>query len=265
MPLTLTLREAPTVPLETEGLTPDRLAGRPRGEIEALTVWHGNRQAPLGDFFTVSGDGDAELRVEGDLGRVKFVGAGMAAGRLTIAGDGGMHTGAEMRGGELVVEGDVGDFAGTGMRGGRLVVRGSAGPPARRCTTGRASRDARRRDPRPRRRRRAGRRRPPARADRRRGTGGRRRGAAHAGGHDRRSRPARRRARGGHAARHDRGHVGGDAAAHLRLRVLVPPALPAPLPAPPARAWASRWPTSRSRAATRAGAETASSCGGARS
>ena len=127
MPLTLTLREPPTVPLETEGLTPDRLAGRPRGEIETLTVWHGNRRAQLADFFTVSGDADAELRVEGELGRVKFVGAGMTAGRLTVAGDGGMHTGAEMGGGELVVEGDVGDFAGTGMRGGRLVVRGSAG------------------------------------------------------------------------------------------------------------------------------------------
>jgi formylmethanofuran dehydrogenase subunit C len=127
MPLTLTLREPPTVPLETEGLTPDLLAGRPRGEIEQLTVWEGNRRVRLADFFTVSGDGDTELRVEGDLRRVKFVGAGMTGGRLTIAGDAGMHTGADMRGGELVVEGDVGDFAGTGMRGGRLVVRGSAG------------------------------------------------------------------------------------------------------------------------------------------
>jgi formylmethanofuran dehydrogenase subunit C len=127
MTLTLTLREPPTVPLETESLSPDRLAGRRRGEVEELPVWHGNRRARLGDFFAVSGNGDEELRVEGDLGRVKFLGAGMTAGRLTVAGDAGMHTGAEMRGGELVVEGDVGDFAGTGMRGGRLVVRGSAG------------------------------------------------------------------------------------------------------------------------------------------
>jgi formylmethanofuran dehydrogenase subunit C len=127
MPLTLSLREQPAVPLETEGLTPDLLAGRPRGEIETLTVWHGNRRAQLADFFTVSGDGDGELWLEGDLSRVKFVGARMAAGRLAIAGDVGMHTGAGMQGGELVVEGDAGDFAGTGMRGGRLVVRGSAG------------------------------------------------------------------------------------------------------------------------------------------
>jgi formylmethanofuran dehydrogenase subunit C len=127
MPLTLTLREPPTVPLETEGLTPDRLATRRRAEIEALTVWHGNRRAELADFFTVLGDGGEELRVEGDLRRVKFLGAGMRAGRLIVAGDAGMHTGSDMRGGELVVEGDVADFAGTGMRGGRLVVHGSAG------------------------------------------------------------------------------------------------------------------------------------------
>jgi formylmethanofuran dehydrogenase subunit C len=127
MPLTLTLREAPTVPLETEGLSPDRLAVRSRSEIEAFTVWHGNRRAKLADFFAVSGDGGEELRVEGDLRRVKFLGAGMTSGRLIVAGDAGMHTGADMHGGELVVEGDVGTFAGTGMRGGRLVVQGSAG------------------------------------------------------------------------------------------------------------------------------------------
>ena len=127
MPLTLVLRELPTVPLETEGLTPDLLATSRPGEIEALPVWHGNRRAQLADFFAVSGSGDEELRFEGDLRRVKFLGAGMTGGRLLVAGDAGMHTGADMRGGELVVEGDVGDFAGVGMRGGRLVVQGSAG------------------------------------------------------------------------------------------------------------------------------------------
>jgi formylmethanofuran dehydrogenase subunit C len=127
MPLTLSLREQPAVPLETEGLRPDGLAGLGRAEIEALPVWHGNEQARLADFFTVSGDGEEDVRVEGDLRSVKSIGAGMTAGRLTVAGDAGMHTGADMRGGELVVEGDVADFAGTGMRGGRLVVRGSAG------------------------------------------------------------------------------------------------------------------------------------------
>src|ERR687885_2746507 len=130
MTLTLTLREEPVVPLEAEVVSPDRLAGARREEIEALPVWHGNERARVGDFFAVSGAGD-DVRVEGDLSRVKLVGAGMTAGRLTVAGDVGMHVGAGMRGGELHVEGDAGDWAGAGMRGGALVVRGSAGPDLR--------------------------------------------------------------------------------------------------------------------------------------
>ena len=126
MTLTLTLREQPAVALETEGLCPDRLADASREEIEALPVWHGKERARVGEFFAVSGSGD-DVRVEGDLSRVKFVGAGMTAGRLTVAGDVGMHAGAGMRGGEVHVDGRAGDWAGAGMSGGRLVVRGSAG------------------------------------------------------------------------------------------------------------------------------------------
>src|SRR5918994_6943755 len=126
MTLTLTLRAERVLPLEAEVLCPDRLAGAAREEIEALPVWHGNERTRVAEFFTVSGAGD-DLRIEGDLRRVKLVGAGMTAGRLTVAGDVGMHAGAGMRGGELHVEGDAGDWAGAGMRGGMLVVRGSAG------------------------------------------------------------------------------------------------------------------------------------------
>jgi formylmethanofuran dehydrogenase subunit C len=126
MTLTLTLREQPAVPLEAEVLCHDHLAGASRGDIEALPVWHGNERTRVGEFFAVSGSGE-DVRLEGDLSRVKFVGAGMTAGRLTVTGPVGMHAGAGMRGGELHVEGDAGDWAGAGMRGGTLVVRGSAG------------------------------------------------------------------------------------------------------------------------------------------
>ena len=127
MALTLTLREQPVVPLEAEVLRPDRLAGAGRAEIEALPLWHGNERTRVREFFAVSGAGDDDVRLEGDLRRVKFVGAGMSTGRLTVAGHVGMHAGAGMRGGELHVEGDTGDWAGAAMRGGTLVVRGSAG------------------------------------------------------------------------------------------------------------------------------------------
>lgn len=124
MTLTLTLREQPDVRLEAEVLTPDRLAAAE--DIAELPLWHGKERTRVGEFFAVSGAGD-DVRLEGDLSRVKFVGAGMTGGRLTVAGDVGMHAGAGMRGGELRVDGDAGDWAGAGMRGGTLVVRGSAG------------------------------------------------------------------------------------------------------------------------------------------
>jgi formylmethanofuran dehydrogenase subunit C len=125
--LTLTLREAPAAPVRADALTPDRLAGLSRAEIERLELRHGNRPAAVGDLFTVSGDGAEDVRVEGDLHRVAGLGAGMTGGRLTVAGDAGPHLGAGMRDGEIVVEGDAGDWAGAEMHGGRLVVHGSAG------------------------------------------------------------------------------------------------------------------------------------------
>jgi formylmethanofuran dehydrogenase subunit C len=125
--LTLTLREAPGAPVRADALSPDRLVGLSRTAIERLEVWHGNRRATVGELFAVSGEGERDVRVEGDLARVAGLGTGMAAGRLTVAGDAGRHVGAGMRDGELIVEGDAGDWAGANMRGGRLVVRGSAG------------------------------------------------------------------------------------------------------------------------------------------
>src|SRR5918999_315366 len=124
MTLTLTMREQPDVPLAAEVLTPDRLAGEE--DVAALPLWHGKERTRVGEFFAVSGAGD-DVRLEGDLSRVKSVGAGMTAGRLTVAGDVGTHAGAGMRGGELQVEGDAGDWAGAGMHGGAFIVRGSAG------------------------------------------------------------------------------------------------------------------------------------------
>src|SRR5918997_1154590 len=129
MTLTLTLHEQPVAPLEAEILCPDRLARASREEIEALPVWHGNERTRVGEFFDVSGSGD-DIRLEGDLSRVKFVGAGMTAGRLTVAGDVGMHAGAGMRGGEIVVHGDAGAQAGAGVRRGLIAVAGRVGEAA---------------------------------------------------------------------------------------------------------------------------------------
>jgi formylmethanofuran dehydrogenase subunit C len=126
--LTLRYRGQTTIPVEAECLRPDTLAGKSLAEIAALPVQHGNAPAPLSEFFTLEGDaGDQHLVIEGDCGRVKLIGAGMASGRIDVHGDAGMHLGAEMMGGEINVHGSASDWVGGEMRGGRIFVRGDVG------------------------------------------------------------------------------------------------------------------------------------------
>ena len=101
MTLTLTLREAPAAPLGAEALSPSTFAGLSRAEIERLELRHGNRRATVGELFDVSGSGEEDVRVVGDLARVAGLGAGMTGGRLTVAGSAGPHVGAGMPDGEL--------------------------------------------------------------------------------------------------------------------------------------------------------------------
>src|SRR5437667_436782 len=90
--LVLQYKSTTTIPVEAECLTPDHLAGKSPAEIAALPIQHGNAQAPLGEFFAVAGDSaDGEIVLEGDCSRVKWIGAGMARGRLTIHGPTGRH------------------------------------------------------------------------------------------------------------------------------------------------------------------------------
>lgn len=127
MTVTLTLHTVPDVPLEAEVLNPDKLAGLDEADVAKLPVNHGNRRAELGDFFKVEGKGDSEVRLEGDLGRVKLIGACMTQGRIRVSGNVGAHLGSGMSGGEIVVEGNAGDWVGPEMSGGRIIIKGDAG------------------------------------------------------------------------------------------------------------------------------------------
>jgi formylmethanofuran dehydrogenase subunit C len=122
-------------PVEAAAMSPDRIAGLPRREVERLLLFAGNREVPLGELFSVEGDGTEEITVVGDLSRFSLVGAGMSRGRLVVRGGVGARAGSGMSGGVLSIEGDAGDYAGEGMSGGLLRVRGRAGdhlaaPPA---------------------------------------------------------------------------------------------------------------------------------------
>ncbi len=126
--LRLVRTSASAVPLELDGIVPDRLLTLSALEVVRLPVAHGNRSEPLGDHFTVTGDpSDGRLHFAGDTATVKRIGEGMVAGSIFVDGQVGMHAGARMSGGELVLDGGAGDWLGAEMRGGRIEVRGDVG------------------------------------------------------------------------------------------------------------------------------------------
>lgn len=124
----LSLHTPPQVPLEADVISPSQLAGKSPAQAAALTVFHGNVQQTLGDFFNIEGEvKDGVVELAGDLSRIKLLGSDMREGRLKISGSVGDHLGAGMTGGEIVVSGDAGDWLGREMSGGRITVKGNAG------------------------------------------------------------------------------------------------------------------------------------------
>ncbi len=125
--------KAPTVaPIEGDVLTPDNLANRSLSEILSLETWRGNRRVKLSEVFTVEGEStsnpsDLHVIIEGDLRKVRHIGAHMSAGKITVNGPVGTFVGFEMSGGTIVVNGDADAFLGMGMSGGVIEVNGNAG------------------------------------------------------------------------------------------------------------------------------------------
>src|SRR5438552_2425814 len=124
---TLTLKECPAVPLETEVLSPDVVAPLGHDAVCALPVLLGKRQYRVDEFFDVEGAGSEELEIRGDAGKVKWIGRGMTRGRITLVGNAGMHLGAYMKGGTIEVSGNASDWIGAEMSGGLIKIGGNAG------------------------------------------------------------------------------------------------------------------------------------------
>ena len=128
MPLRLTLKAPSSIPLEVEGITPEKVRSISLAEIEKLEIFHGNLRLPLGEFFAVRGDGaDGVMQWEGDLSGVHWLGAQMTSGKVVVEGNAGRHLGSEMSGGEIHVLGNAGDWVGGEMHGGSIHIRGKAG------------------------------------------------------------------------------------------------------------------------------------------
>lgn len=124
--VTLILKEESNIPIEADATRPDIFADKSSQEIEALPLYHGNKERKLGEIFEVRGERSDCIRIIGDLSRIKKIGYGMKGGRIVIEGNVGMHLGATMKGGEIVVEGNASDWLGAEMRGGLIRVKGDA-------------------------------------------------------------------------------------------------------------------------------------------
>jgi formylmethanofuran dehydrogenase subunit C len=127
MPVFFHLIRQPMVPLEAEVLSPDRVDNLSNAEIRALTVYHGKRQLPLGEFFDVYGERSPDLVLDGALHKVRWIGKSMSRGTITIHGSVGMHLGAYMSGGRIEVHGNASDWVGGEMKNGFIHVHGNAG------------------------------------------------------------------------------------------------------------------------------------------
>ena len=129
MPLTIAIHTSSSIPLEVDSIRMENARTQSAEEVRATLIQRGNKQVPLGEFFTVTGSaGEDETMVwQGDCSKVKLIGSGLMSGKILVEGNVGMHLGAEMRGGEITVRGNVGDWLGAELHGGRIRVHGNAG------------------------------------------------------------------------------------------------------------------------------------------
>lgn len=120
------------LPVVAECINPDVFQGKKPAEIEGLKLWEGNKQRRLGELFKVEtaqteASKNTVIAIEGNVSRVRYIGAGMRNGEIIIKGDAGMHLGEQMKGGKITVHGNVLGWAGSMMKGGTIEIHGNAG------------------------------------------------------------------------------------------------------------------------------------------
>lgn len=129
MALVLNQQVETKIPIEVIGITPDRLIGKSKDEIEKLPIWHGRRQLELAELFELDITPGDESRIvfAGNLEPVHSIGDRMRSGTICIESDAGCRIGSQMSGGKIFAKGDVSDFLGVEMTGGTILVAGNAG------------------------------------------------------------------------------------------------------------------------------------------
>ncbi|MDI6690661.1 MAG: formylmethanofuran dehydrogenase subunit C [Candidatus Bathyarchaeota archaeon] len=129
--ITLTPKKEFRFPVIAECINPDIFHDKTTKEIEELKIWEGNKQKMLGELFKVEENRTENpqereaITINGNLNKVRRIGAGMKSGEIIIHGDVGMHLGEEMKGGKITVHGNVGSWAGSMMKSGTIEIHGN--------------------------------------------------------------------------------------------------------------------------------------------
>jgi len=124
--LTFTLKAELKQRVDVSPLTPDRLAGKPLGEIGAERLQCGNRQVRADELFSIEGQNPDRLIFRGSR-KLDYVGKGMSRGEIRVEGDAGSYLGQHLKGGRIVVDGNVDAYAACEMKSGEILIRGNAG------------------------------------------------------------------------------------------------------------------------------------------
>ena len=129
--ITLTPKKFSSIALEFDELIPDKVYDWNKEDFEKYEVPIGNSRFPLTDYFDIEIEGSAEgpeevkMILDGDMGRVKYIGCKMSAGDILVNGDADLQVGAEMTGGSITVNGNAESYAGREMKGGSLEIMGN--------------------------------------------------------------------------------------------------------------------------------------------
>lgn len=128
--ITFNQKKTSTISLEFDELIPDTIHTWDESDFKEYMVPIGNSRFPLSDYFDVKVEGEAEspdevkMILNGDLSRVKYIGAAMSAGEIIANSNVDLHCGAEMSGGSIEVHGNAESYAGREMTGGSLTIDG---------------------------------------------------------------------------------------------------------------------------------------------
>jgi formylmethanofuran dehydrogenase subunit C len=117
------------LPITAECINPTVFQDKKLQEIEALKIWEGNKQKTLKNLFKVEETkaDEVSITINGDVSKVRRVGAFMTSGGIVINGNAGMHLGEEMKSGKITVNGNVEGWAGSMMKAGEIEIHGNAG------------------------------------------------------------------------------------------------------------------------------------------